>query len=103
MLHKLPSSSQLHRENPLSFAEADIRSDKINSSPGANAFNIAAKMGCSLYLNPFMSSTSLNLSLFDKKKFAKELPLTIEIKHLQLQFSFPVRNKNKTLTRLKSH
>jgi hypothetical protein len=61
MLHKLPSSSQLHRENPLSFAEADIRSDKINSSPGANAFNIATNMGCYLYLNPFMKSTILNL------------------------------------------
>ncbi|PON43355.1 hypothetical protein PanWU01x14_274540 [Parasponia andersonii] len=55
MLHKLPSSSQLHLENPLSApeAEADMSIDEINS-PDANVFiNIASKpTSSSIHLYP---------------------------------------------------
>uniref|UniRef100_A0A2P2NWK8 Uncharacterized protein n=1 Tax=Rhizophora mucronata TaxID=61149 RepID=A0A2P2NWK8_RHIMU len=46
MLHKLPSSSQLHRVKLLSSADTDIRVEEINSSPRANPFDIDSKVGC---------------------------------------------------------
>lgn len=52
MLHKLPSSSQLHRENPLSAAETDASNNKIRN-PDGNALNIASKaQNSSIHLSP---------------------------------------------------
>ena len=57
MLHKLPSSLQLHLGKPFSTVDIEIKSEKINSL-GANAFNIAPEWTAALSFNPFINTPS---------------------------------------------